>query len=97
MGFLVIGIDVSRQWWYSPRRENEDAAAILRDHLDRIGHIQIADCPGRHQPGTGETDFKFLLPEIDRMGYQGFVSLEYISAPDTLSSLQRLPAHGYHL
>jgi hydroxypyruvate isomerase len=82
---------------YHARRENEDAAAILHDHFDRIGHIQIADCPGRHQPGTGETDFKFLLPEIDRMGYPGFVSLEYIPAPDTLSSLQWLPAYGYRL
>lgn len=82
---------------YHTRRENEDPAAILHDHFDRIGHIQIADCPGRHQPGTGETDFRYLLPEIDRMGYPGFVSLEYIPVPDTLSSLQWLPAYGYHL
>jgi hydroxypyruvate isomerase len=79
------------------RAEHKDVTAILRDHFDRIGHIQIADCPGRHQPGTGKTDFKFLLPEIDRMGFRGFVSLEYIPAPDTLSSLQWLPAHGYRL
>ena len=65
----------------SPGGTQRDVAAILRDHFDRIGHIQIADCPGRHQPGTGETDFKFLLPEIDRMGFRGFVSLEYIPAP----------------
>jgi len=82
---------------YHARRENEDVAAILLNHFGRIGHIQIADCPGRHQPGTGETDFKFLLPEVDRMGYPGFVSLEYIPSPDTLSSLQWLPAHGYRL
>ena len=82
---------------YHARRENEDLATILRDHLDLIGHIQIADCPGRHQPGTGETDFKFLLTELDRVGYGGFVSMEYIPDPDTLSSLQWLPTHGYHL
>lgn len=82
---------------YHARRENEDVAAILRDHFDRIGHIQIADCPGRHQPGTGETDFKFLLPEIDRRGYSGFVSLEYIPTPDTLSSLRWFSAYGYKL
>lgn len=82
---------------YHARRENEDVAAILLNHFGRIGHIQIADCPGRHQPGTGETDFKFLLPEIDRMGYQGFISLEYIPSPDTLGSLKWLPAHGYSL
>ncbi len=82
---------------YHARRENEDVAAILRNHRDRIGHIQIADCPGRHQPGTGETDFRFLLKEIDRLGYRGVVSLEYIPSPDTLTSLQWLPSHGYTL
>jgi hydroxypyruvate isomerase len=82
---------------YHARRENEDVTAILRNHLERIGHIQIADCPGRHQPGTGETDFRFLLKEIDRLGYGGIVSLEYIPSPDTLTSLQWLPSHGYSL
>jgi hydroxypyruvate isomerase len=82
---------------YHARRENEEVGAILRDHLERIGHIQIADCPGRHQPGTGETDFRFLLSEIDRIGYPGFVSLEYIPAPDTLTSLAWLAAYGYKL
>ncbi len=82
---------------YHARREGEDVTAILRNHLDRIGHIQIADCPGRHQPGTGETDFRFLLPEIDRLGYQGFVSMEYVPKPDTLTSLQWLSSYGYTL
>jgi hydroxypyruvate isomerase len=82
---------------YHTRREGEDVTAILRNHLDKIGHIQIADFPGRHQPGTGETDFKFLLPEIDRLGYKGFVSMEYIPTPDTFTSLQWLAAYGYSL
>jgi hydroxypyruvate isomerase len=82
---------------YHARRENEDAMSLLRNHLERIGHIQIADCPGRHQPGTGETDFKRLLPEIDRVGYKDFVSLEYIPTPDTLSSLSWLSTYGYTL
>lgn len=80
---------------YHARREGEDAAAILRSHLGRVGHIQIADCPGRHQPGTGETDFRFLLPEIDRLGYQGYVSMEYIPQPDTLTSLRWMSSYGY--
>jgi hydroxypyruvate isomerase len=82
---------------YHARRENEELAAILLNHLDRIGHIQIADCPGRHQPGTGETDFRFLLPEIDRLGYKGFISMEYIPIPDTLTSLKWLSSYGYQL
>lgn len=60
----------------------------IEENLPRIGHIQIADCPGRHQPGTGEIDFRFLLEELDRMGYDGYVGLEYIPVPDTLSSLE---------
>jgi hydroxypyruvate isomerase len=72
---------------YHACREGEDPFAILANHLARIGHIQIADCPGRHQPGTGTTDFKRLFAAIDRSGYQGFVSLEYIPAPDTAASL----------
>jgi hydroxypyruvate isomerase len=82
---------------YHARREGEDVTAILRNHLDQIGHIQIADCPGRHQPGTGEIDFRFLLKEIDRLNYQGFVSMEYIPQPDTLTSLQWLSSYGYSL
>ncbi len=82
---------------YHARREDEDPVKLLRDHIDRIGHIQIADCPGRHQPGTGETDFRFLLPEIDRVGYKGFVSLEYIPTPDSVSSLTWLSTYGYAL
>lgn len=44
---------------------------------DRIGHIQIADNPGRHQPGTGEINYDFVLLELDRLGYGGWVGCEY--------------------
>ncbi|MBI4279636.1 MAG: hydroxypyruvate isomerase family protein [Armatimonadetes bacterium] len=47
------------------------------NNLQRIPHIQIADVPGRHQPGTGEINFPFLLRRLDEIGYQGYVSLEY--------------------
>ena len=82
---------------YHSRREGEDPEAVLRNHLDRIGHIQVADCPGRHQPGTGETDFRSLLAQIDRSGYGGYVAMEYIPTPDTLGSLAWLAEHGYRL
>lgn len=46
----------------------------LRAH---IGHIQIADNPGRHEPGTGEINYGFVLAELDRLGYDGWVGCEY--------------------
>lgn len=72
---------------YHMQRMEGSLTATIRENLGRIGHIQIADNPGRHQPGTGEINYRFLIPELDRIGYQGFVGLEYAPDPDTLSSL----------
>ncbi len=55
--------------------------------LPRIGHIQIADVPGRHEPGTGEINYSFLLPWIDRIGYGGWIGCEYNPAGDTVEGL----------
>jgi hydroxypyruvate isomerase len=82
---------------YHMQRAEGELAATLRAQLHRIGHIQIADNPGRHQPGTGEINYGYLLRELDRMGYAGYVSLEYVPAPDTLRSLEWLESHGYSL
>ncbi len=54
-----------------------DLARTLERRLPRIGHVQIADAPGRHEPGTGEIDYRALLPHLDRIGYRGFVGCEY--------------------
>ena len=54
---------------------------------DRIGHVQIADTPGRHEPGTGEINYGFVLSELDRLGYDGFVGCEYKPVTDTSSGL----------
>lgn len=48
--------------------------ARLKRH---IAHVQIADTPGRHEPGTGEINYRFILAELDRLGYDGFVGCEY--------------------
>jgi len=82
---------------YHAQREEGELAATLRANLERIGHVQIADNPGRHQPGTGEIDYRFLLAELDRLGYQGFVGLEYVPAPDTAGSLGWIADYGYTL
>jgi len=80
---------------YHAQREEGNLVATLREHLAKIGHIQVADCPGRHQPGTGEIKYPFVFSELDRLGYEGFVSLEYVPAPDTLSSLGWIREFGY--
>ncbi len=54
-----------------------DLANTLREHLPQIGHVQLADNPGRHQPGSGEINFPFLLRHLDRIGYAGWVGCEY--------------------
>jgi len=54
-----------------------DLARTLEEHLPQIGHIQLADNPGRHEPGTGEINFPFLLRHLDRIGYAGWVGCEY--------------------
>ena len=72
---------------YHAQRQEGELAATLAANLPRIGHIQIADNPGRHQPGTGEINFPFLFAELGRLGYGGFVGLEYVPTPDTRASL----------
>jgi hydroxypyruvate isomerase len=54
-----------------------DLARRLEAAMPQIAHIQIADNPGRHEPGAGEINYAFLLPLIDRLGYRGWVGCEY--------------------
>lgn len=53
----------------------------------RIAHIQLADTPGRHEPGTGEINFGFVLREIDRLGYDGWIGCEYRPLSGTSAGL----------
>jgi len=82
---------------YHAQREQGEVTATLHAHLPRVGHIQVADNPGRHQPGTGELNYPFLFAELDRLGYDGFVGLEYVPTPDTLSSLSWIKEMGLSL
>ena len=63
-------------------------AATVERLLARIGHIQLADVPGRHEPGTGEINFDFLLRHLDALGYSGWVGCEYNPEGDTLEGLK---------
>ena len=64
-----------------------DLIRTMEGLLPVIGHIQFADNPGRHQPGTGELNFPALFAALDRMGYEGWVSAEYRPATNTGESL----------
>lgn len=63
---------------YHGTRMGEDVAALLRQHLPHIGHVQIADVPGRHEPGTGHMPYGALLSLLDELGYEGYVGCEYV-------------------
>jgi len=69
-----------------------DVGRALEAAFERIGHVQVADDPGRHEPGTGTIDFPALFERIDRLGYRGWIGAEYVpSAPteDTLGWARR--------
>jgi hydroxypyruvate isomerase len=59
----------------------------IRQNLGRIGHIQIADVPGRHEPGTGEINFANLFGFLDEAGYRGWIGCEYKPAGSTEEGL----------
>lgn len=54
-----------------------DLARTMMQHLPIIRHIQLADNPGRHEPGTGEINYPFLFNHLDRIGYSGWIGCEY--------------------
>ena len=63
------------------------AAKTIRDNLGRISHIQLADNPGRNEPGTGEINFTNLFRFIDEAGYTGWIGCEYKPAGVTEEGL----------
>jgi hydroxypyruvate isomerase len=82
---------------YHMQRGEGELAATIAANLDRIGHIQIADTPGRHQPGTGEINYRFLLPHLDRIGYAGIVGLEYFPDGPAEATLSWVVEYGLSL
>lgn len=76
---------------YHLQRMEGNIVTTLRKHLGDIGHIQIADSPDRHQPGTGELNYRYILTVLEELGYSGYVSLEYNPTGTTLDSLGWLP------
>ncbi|CAN5750494.1 TIM barrel protein [soil metagenome] len=76
---------------YHLARMGEDPVVVVRDHLTRIGHVQIADVPDRHQPGTGDLDLDSAKAALDDGGYRGYVGLEYKPLGASADSFGWLP------
>jgi hydroxypyruvate isomerase len=65
--------------------------SVIATYADRTAHVQIADAPGRHEPGTGALDLDGYLGELEAAGYDGWVALEYKPSTTTADSLGWLP------
>jgi len=72
---------------YHAQRSEGELAATMARLLPRIAHIQVADNPGRHEPGSGEIDFRFLFAHLQRIGYRGAIGCEYKPATTTEAGL----------
>lgn len=86
-GNLFLQYDI-----YHAQRAEGELAATLGRHLARIGHIQLADNPGRHEPGTGEINYGFLLRHLDALGWRGAIGCEYKPRTTTQAGLHWMDA-----
>jgi hydroxypyruvate isomerase len=80
---------------YHCQRVEGNLVETFRLHQPRVGHVQIADSPARHEPGTGEINYPFVFAALDEAGYDGWVSLEYRPKTGTEASLGWLTEWGY--
>jgi hydroxypyruvate isomerase len=76
---------------YHAQKSEGNLFATLQTYISWIDHIQIADVPGRHQPGTGEINFPNLFAAVEASGYGGYIGLEYRPQGSTEESLAWLP------
>lgn len=77
---------------YHVQRAEGDLIARARAYIDDIGHVQVADVPGRLPPGTGEIAIDQVLAEFDRLGYTGYAGLEYHPSPSASEAFAWLAA-----
>ena len=80
---------------YHAQRMEGELVNTYEKNKDRIAHIQIADNPGRHEPGTGEVNYRFVFAALDRLGYTGHIGLEYIPSGDTVASFKWIKEYGF--
>jgi hydroxypyruvate isomerase len=72
---------------YHMQRMEGELAATIAQQLRRIAHIQLADNPGRNEPGTGEINYDYLFRRIDEIGYTGWIGCEYKPRTTTVDGL----------
>ncbi len=64
-----------------------DLARTIEGNLEAIWHVQLADNPGRNEPGTGEINYPYLFDHLDKIGYEGWIGCEYRPLTDTVAGL----------
>jgi len=79
---------------YHMQRMEGELANTIKANLGRIAHLQLADTPGRHEPGTGEINYRFLFGFLDAIGYDGWIGCEYKPKAGTVDGLGWRAAHG---
>ena len=77
--------------FYHAQIEEGNLIHTVSECFDSIGHIQISDVPGRHEPGTGEINYANIFAHLENLGYKGFIGLEYQPMHGTVESLSWLP------
>lgn len=79
---------------YHMQRMEGELAATIKANLAMIGHIQLADNPGRFEPGTGEINYRYLFAMLDEIGYTGWIGCEYKPKAGTAAGLKWIAEHG---
>ncbi len=79
---------------YHMQRMEGEIAATIKGNLDLIAHVQLADNPGRNEPGTGELNYRYLFTHLDAIGYSGWIGCEYKPKAATEDGLGWRSAHG---
>ena len=79
---------------YHMQRMEGEIATTIKDKLHLIKHVQLADNPGRNEPGTGEINYTYLFKQLDALGYDGWIGCEYKPKGTTAEGLGWRAAHG---
>ena len=79
---------------YHMQRMEGELAATIRANVARIGHVQLADNPGRHEPGSGEINYPYIFDVLDEAGYTGWIGCEYVPANGTGAGLGWAKSYG---